>query len=94
MLRGGLSAILIVASAQAAQLMVPHFFARTDLSTSGAEAVAIGDVNNDGILDIVTSDDGEVFLGNGDGTFGPWNHQSNRWWDSPGAGRLKWRRKP
>jgi FG-GAP-like repeat/Cep192 domain 4/FG-GAP repeat len=49
-------------------------FARSDISTGAVEyAVATGDLNNDGKLDLVVSNDlvntVTVFLGNGDGTF-------------------------
>ena len=41
-------------------------------ATSVIMGVALGDVNNDGHLDIVSASQGAaVFLGNGDGTFGP-----------------------
>jgi hypothetical protein len=55
----------------------PTFLARTDYAEAGAYAVALGDFNNDGILDIAFLDGGpvQVLFGNGDGTFraGPLN---------------------
>lgn len=49
-----------------------QFETRTSFRVVNPSAVAVGDFNGDGKLDVaVTSTQLEVFLGNGDGTFGP-----------------------
>jgi hypothetical protein len=51
------------------------FAARGDVSTDRATSVALGDLNKDGKLDLVTANDwgsrAFVLLGKGDGTFAP-----------------------
>jgi hypothetical protein len=53
---------------------VPTYGPRTDYGENYPSSVALGDVNGDGILDMVSADyygwDFTVRLGNGDGTFG------------------------
>jgi hypothetical protein len=69
-------AILALALRPTAALAGPLFGAKTDYATGGHPiSVAIGDLNGDGRLDLVTAnddpaDDVSVLLGNGDGTFG------------------------
>jgi Bacterial Ig-like domain (group 3)/FG-GAP-like repeat len=51
-------------------LHAPHFFIAAN--GGAGSVIAVGDVNNDGHLDVVTTDvysDAEVFLGNGNDTF-------------------------
>ncbi len=51
-------------------LHAPHFFIA--VNGGAGSVIAVGDVNNDGHLDVVTTDvygDAEVFLGNGNDTF-------------------------
>ena len=54
----------------------PSFAAKQDFATGdNPSIVTLGDVNGDGILDLVTANSGSnnvsVLLGNGNGTFGP-----------------------
>ena len=66
---------LLLLSAMSAQAQI-YIFGRTDLAVgSGPFAVASGDFNGDGIIDLVSANQGDntvsILLGNSDGSFNP-----------------------